>query len=277
MVQDAGPPDGLPVLVYCGSPGSRHLSPGALHQAGQKGLRPIGVDPPGYGGSTAQPGRSVADGAADASAIARALAIPKLAAWASPVAAPLPWPARPCFPTWSSPSACSLRSARTASPGWTSCAASARTAARRHACSSMTAREHGRTSVPTRPSSSSGCRPRQDGWTAGATRRRLTPRTAGRWPTTLPCAAVTACATGIRAGGTTGRPSCSRGDSTSPRSGCRCSSGTGSPTPQCRPPTGGGRRPRFPASTRIFPAGDDHATIEAAHRGQAYDWLLARA
>jgi pimeloyl-ACP methyl ester carboxylesterase len=81
MIQDAGPPDGLPILVYCGSPGSRHLSPGALRQAAQKGLRLIGVDPPGYGGSTAQPGRSVADGAADASAIAGALGIPRLAAW----------------------------------------------------------------------------------------------------------------------------------------------------------------------------------------------------
>jgi DNA-binding CsgD family transcriptional regulator len=44
LVQDAGPPDGLPVLVYCGSLGSRHLSPAALRQAGQKGLRLIGVD-----------------------------------------------------------------------------------------------------------------------------------------------------------------------------------------------------------------------------------------
>ena len=89
MVQDAGPPDGLPdglpdalpVLVYCGSPGSRHLSPAALRRASGKGLRLIGVDPPGYGGSTPRPGRTVADGAADASAIARALGIAKLAVW----------------------------------------------------------------------------------------------------------------------------------------------------------------------------------------------------
>jgi hypothetical protein len=47
MVQDAGPPDGLPVLVFCGSPGSRQLSPAALRQASEKGLRLIGVDPPG--------------------------------------------------------------------------------------------------------------------------------------------------------------------------------------------------------------------------------------
>src|ERR1022692_550505 len=42
MVQDAGPPDGLPVLVYSGSPGSRHLSPTALRLAGRKDLRLIG-------------------------------------------------------------------------------------------------------------------------------------------------------------------------------------------------------------------------------------------
>jgi pimeloyl-ACP methyl ester carboxylesterase len=81
MVQDAGPPDGLPVLVYMGSPGSRHLSPAAVRLAGRKGLRLIGVDPPGYGGSTAQPGRRVADSAADTKAIADALGITRLAVW----------------------------------------------------------------------------------------------------------------------------------------------------------------------------------------------------
>ena len=68
MVQDAGPPDGLPVLVYSGSPGSRHLSPAALRLAGRRDLRLIGVDPPGYGGSAAQPGRRIGSSAADAKA-----------------------------------------------------------------------------------------------------------------------------------------------------------------------------------------------------------------
>src|SRR5450432_1810835 len=81
MVQDAGPPDGLPVLVYTGSPGSRHLSPVTLRLADRKGLRLIGVDPPGYGGSAAQPGRRVADSAADVTAIADALGITGLAVW----------------------------------------------------------------------------------------------------------------------------------------------------------------------------------------------------
>jgi pimeloyl-ACP methyl ester carboxylesterase len=34
---------------------------------------------------------------------------------------------------------------------------------------------------------------------------------------------------------------------------------------------------QIPGVDAHFPADDDHATIEAAHRGQAYDWLLARA
>jgi pimeloyl-ACP methyl ester carboxylesterase len=81
MVQDAGPPDGLPVLVYSGSPGSRQLSPAALRLATPKGLRLIGVDPPGFGGSTPQPGRLVADAAADARAIAEGLGITRMAVW----------------------------------------------------------------------------------------------------------------------------------------------------------------------------------------------------
>jgi len=61
--------------------GSRHLPPAALRLAGGKGLRLIGVDPPGYGGSTAQPGRRIADSATDARAIANALGITRLAVW----------------------------------------------------------------------------------------------------------------------------------------------------------------------------------------------------
>jgi pimeloyl-ACP methyl ester carboxylesterase len=79
MVQDAGPQDALPVLVYFGSPGSRQLSPAAQRLAAPKGLRLIGADRPGYGGSTARPGRLVADGAADARAIADALGITRVA------------------------------------------------------------------------------------------------------------------------------------------------------------------------------------------------------
>jgi pimeloyl-ACP methyl ester carboxylesterase len=123
MVQDAGPPDGLPVLVYNGSPGSRHLSPGGLRLAGRKGLRLIGVDPPGYGGSTAQPGRRVADCAADASAIAKALGITSLAVWGISGGGPLALASAALLPRRSSLRACSRRWAPTARPAWTSAAA----------------------------------------------------------------------------------------------------------------------------------------------------------
>jgi pimeloyl-ACP methyl ester carboxylesterase len=52
-----------------------------LRLASEKGLRLIGVDPPGYGGSTAQPGRRIANSADDARAIAKALGIARLAVW----------------------------------------------------------------------------------------------------------------------------------------------------------------------------------------------------
>ena len=80
-VEDAGPPGGFPVVVEHGSPGSRHLSPGLVRMASQNGLRMIGYDRPGYGGSTAQPGRVVADCAADVAAIAGTLGVVRLAAW----------------------------------------------------------------------------------------------------------------------------------------------------------------------------------------------------
>src|SRR5208282_1824181 len=45
------------------------------------GLRLIGYDRPGYGGSTPQPGRTVADCASDVRAICAGLGIDRLAMW----------------------------------------------------------------------------------------------------------------------------------------------------------------------------------------------------
>jgi pimeloyl-ACP methyl ester carboxylesterase len=80
-VEDAGPPGGFPVVVEHGSPGSRHLSAGLVRVAGQHGLRMIGYDRPGFGGSAAQPGHVVADCAGDVTAIAGQLGIGRLAVW----------------------------------------------------------------------------------------------------------------------------------------------------------------------------------------------------
>src|SRR5205085_12697147 len=50
-------------------------------QARADGVRLIGYDRPGYGGSTRHAGRRIADAAADARAIATALGIDRLATW----------------------------------------------------------------------------------------------------------------------------------------------------------------------------------------------------
>lgn len=80
-VQESGDPAGSPVLVHNGTPMSRHLYGPNVADAAEQGLRLISYDRPGYGGSTPQPGRSVADCAADVRAICAALEIGKLAMW----------------------------------------------------------------------------------------------------------------------------------------------------------------------------------------------------
>jgi pimeloyl-ACP methyl ester carboxylesterase len=80
-VEDSGDPDGRPVLVHMGTPNSRHLYGPNVTDAGARGLRLISYDRPGYGGSDPQPGRTVADCAADARAICEALGIGTVAMW----------------------------------------------------------------------------------------------------------------------------------------------------------------------------------------------------
>jgi pimeloyl-ACP methyl ester carboxylesterase len=57
-LEEAGDPGGRPVLVHMGTPNSRHLYGPNAADAAARGLRLIGYDRPGYGGSTPQPGRS---------------------------------------------------------------------------------------------------------------------------------------------------------------------------------------------------------------------------
>jgi len=72
---------GRPVLVHNGMPNSRLLFAADVRSAQRLGIRLISYDRPGYGGSTRRPGRSVADCAEDARAIARALDIDRLGVW----------------------------------------------------------------------------------------------------------------------------------------------------------------------------------------------------
>ena len=80
-IEEGGDPAGRPVLVHNGTPNSRHLFAPAAADAADRGLRLISYDRPGYGGSTPQPGRTVADCAADARAICAELDIARLAMW----------------------------------------------------------------------------------------------------------------------------------------------------------------------------------------------------
>jgi pimeloyl-ACP methyl ester carboxylesterase len=74
-----GDPDGKPVFLLHGTPGSRlgpHPRPAVLHRLG---VRLIAFDRPGYGGSDRMEGRRVADGAADVRAVADAYGLRKFA------------------------------------------------------------------------------------------------------------------------------------------------------------------------------------------------------
>jgi pimeloyl-ACP methyl ester carboxylesterase len=81
-VEDAGDREGRPVMVHVGTPGGRRLyGARTLADAQRRHLRLITYDRPGYGGSTPQPGRVMADCAGDVRAICAALGIDALAMW----------------------------------------------------------------------------------------------------------------------------------------------------------------------------------------------------
>jgi pimeloyl-ACP methyl ester carboxylesterase len=80
-VQEGGDLAGTPVLVHAGTPNSRLLYAGDADRAQRQGVRLIGYDRPGYGGSTARPGRTIADCVDDVRAIAAALEIDRLPVW----------------------------------------------------------------------------------------------------------------------------------------------------------------------------------------------------
>lgn len=80
-VDAGGDPAGKPIIVHHGSPGSRHLLDQWTRDAAEDGVRLISYDRPGYGGSTPQPGRLVADCAADVRSIASALGHERIAVW----------------------------------------------------------------------------------------------------------------------------------------------------------------------------------------------------
>jgi pimeloyl-ACP methyl ester carboxylesterase len=77
-VLDVGELDGVPVVVHHGTPGSRGFYEAWLADAAERGIRLIGYDRPGYGGSDRHAGRTVADAAADVEAICDGLGLDRI-------------------------------------------------------------------------------------------------------------------------------------------------------------------------------------------------------
>ena len=80
-LHEGGDPDGFPVVVHHGTPMSGLLYGRHEALAREQGVRLIGYDRPGYGGSNRQAGRTVADCAADVNAIADALGLRRYGSW----------------------------------------------------------------------------------------------------------------------------------------------------------------------------------------------------
>ncbi len=77
----AGDPRGVPILIHNGTPNSRHLYGPWIADAVEKGIRLISYDRPGYGGSSVDPGHTVASAANDVRAVAQVVGFDRLGIW----------------------------------------------------------------------------------------------------------------------------------------------------------------------------------------------------
>lgn len=80
-VHDEGDPNGVAVVAHHGMPSCGRLYRLHVDDARARGIRLIGYDRPGYGRSSAQPGRSVGDAAADVAEMLDALGVDRFATW----------------------------------------------------------------------------------------------------------------------------------------------------------------------------------------------------
>jgi pimeloyl-ACP methyl ester carboxylesterase len=80
-VLEGGARDGAAIVAHHGTPGSGRLYRTESESAERLGLRLITYDRPGYGESSPQPGRSIADCAADVAAILDALGVERFATY----------------------------------------------------------------------------------------------------------------------------------------------------------------------------------------------------
>ena len=81
QAREEGNPHGRPIFWLHGTPGSRIIAAPIVEDAAAKGIRLIGYDRPGYGGSTPAPGRRVVDVASEVSAIADELKLDRFGVW----------------------------------------------------------------------------------------------------------------------------------------------------------------------------------------------------
>jgi pimeloyl-ACP methyl ester carboxylesterase len=82
-ILDTGPADGPAVVVCHGTPASRLLHDSWLDAAADAGLRLVCYDRPGYGRSSPQPERTIADTASDVGVLADQLGVDRFAVWGS--------------------------------------------------------------------------------------------------------------------------------------------------------------------------------------------------
>jgi pimeloyl-ACP methyl ester carboxylesterase len=81
-VYNEGDPNGAAIVAHHGTPSSGRLHPDSIADARARGIRLIGYDRPGYGvSSSAQPGRSVGDAAADVAELLDQLGVDRFATW----------------------------------------------------------------------------------------------------------------------------------------------------------------------------------------------------
>ncbi|HEY5294481.1 MAG TPA: alpha/beta hydrolase [Gaiellaceae bacterium] len=80
-VHSDGDAAGFPVVMHHGTPSSGLLYERHVALAREQGIRLIGYNRPGYGGSAREQGRTVADCAADVDAIADALQLERFGTW----------------------------------------------------------------------------------------------------------------------------------------------------------------------------------------------------
>lgn len=81
VVHQGGAPDGFPVVVHHGTPAAGLVLERESALAAERGLRVIGFDRAGYGGSDRKPGRAVGDAALDVEAILDGLGLDRCVTW----------------------------------------------------------------------------------------------------------------------------------------------------------------------------------------------------